>query len=288
MKVKLVTDASALLPYEMMIEENIGFLQSLILMDGKEYRELTEIDRVEFINSLSTIDPYPTSSQVPLQDALTTFEKAVEDGYDEILYLALTPLISSHMNIARLAAKKVKNKIKVTIYQTDLTCGSQGAMVYRALQLLKKGKTVAEITSHLDSIKESIYTIGTTGELVSLFRTGKVKRGSIKGIMTSLLRLKPIVEINTKEGVVGIAVALNYKQALNKIIELMRAKINPELTYDLFLVDALNPELKQKIEKKITEAFNIKDVHNWEMSPVVCLTSGKGAVMATVCPSLED
>jgi len=287
MKVKLVTDASALLPYEMMIEENIGFLQSLILMDGKEYRELTEIDRVEFINSLSTIDPYPTSSQVPLQDALTTFEKAVEDGYDEILYLALTPLISSHMNIARLAAKKVKNKIKVTIYQTDLTCGSQGAMVYRALQLLKKGKTVAEITSHLDSIKESIYTIGTTGELVSLFRTGKVKRGSIKGIMTSLLRLKPIVEINTKEGVVGIAVALNYKQALNKIIELMRAKINPELTYDLFLVDALNPELKQKIEKKITEAFNIKDVHNWEMSPVVCLTSGKGAVMATVCPSLE-
>ncbi|MHA1259633.1 MAG: DegV family protein, partial [Candidatus Heimdallarchaeaceae archaeon] len=103
---------------------------------------------------------------------------AIKDGYDEILYLGLTPLISSQMNVARLAAKRMKGKINITLYETDLTCGSQGAMVYRALELLKRGKTVKEIIAHLDDLKEKIYTIGMTGDTITLFKTGKVKRGS--------------------------------------------------------------------------------------------------------------
>lgn len=288
MKIKLVTDASCLLPQEIMEEENIGIFESILLIEGKEYRELTELDRKKFILSLHNADPYPTSSQVSAQDVIDVYNKAIEDGFDEILYLSLTPNISSHMNVARLAAKKVKDKIKVTIYQTDYTCGSQGAMVYHAMKLLKKGKSSDYIISYLDELKPKIYTFGVTIDLESLFKSGKVKRGSAKGILVSLLRMKPIVEINTEDAVIGIGAGISLKSAIKKLIKEIETKTDSDTQYDLYMADTLNPELVQQLVQEIKKVRKIKETHYWEISPVVALSSGNGAVMATLCPILKE
>ncbi|MHA1397620.1 MAG: DegV family protein [Candidatus Heimdallarchaeaceae archaeon] len=288
MKIKLVTDASALLPKKLMEEENIAYFESIILINEQPVRELTELNREEFINSLSTADPYPTTSQMDFQDALDVYEQAIKDGYDEILYLGLTPLISSQMNVARLAAKRMKGKINITLYETDLTCGSQGAMVYRALELLKRGKTVKEIIAHLDDLKEKIYTIGMTGDTITLFKTGKVKRGSAKGIMVSLFNMKPIAEINTRDGFIGIGAAFSEKSAMKKMIKEITARTQPNKEYDLFMADALNPELMDWFASEIKKVRKIKQTFFWEMSGVMALSAGKGAVTATISPSLEE
>jgi DegV family protein with EDD domain len=288
MKIKLVTDASSLLPKKFMDDEKIAYFESIILINEEPKRELTEINREEFINSLSTLDPYPTSSQMSTQDAIDVYEQAIKDGYNEILYLGLTPLISSHMNIARLAAKRVKGKIKITHYPTDLTCGSQGAMVYRALELLKAGKSVPEITDHLDKLKEDIYTVGMTGDVITLFQTGKVKRGSVQGIMVQLFKMKPIAEVNTKEGFIGIGAAFSEKSAMKKMIKEIAIRTHPDKEYDLFMADSLNPELMEWYIEEIKKVRKIKQIFYWEMSAVMALSAGKGAVTATISPSLEE
>lgn len=288
MKIKLITDASALLPKKLMEDEGIDYFESLVVIEGEPKRELTEINRKEFVDSLATADPYPTTSQMNTQDALDSFEKAIKDGYDEILYLGLTPLISSQMNVARIAAKRVKGKIKITHYPTDLTCGSQGAMVYRAIELLKRGKSVEEITAHLDDLKEDIYTIGMTGDVISLFKTGKVKRGSVKGIMVSIFDMKPIAEVNTKDGFIGIGAAFSEKSAMKKMIKEIGIRTHPDKEYDLFMADAYNQELMDWFVKEIKNVRKLKQVFYWEMSPVMALSAGKGAVTATISPSLEE
>ncbi len=288
MKIKLVTDASSLLPLKLMEEENIGVFESILLIDGKEYRELTELNREEFILSLHDADPYPTSSQVSAQDVLDVYNKAIEDGFDEILYLSLTPKISSHMNVARLAAKRVQDKIKVTIYQTDYSCASQGAMVYHAMKLLKKGKSTDEIISYLDELKHKIHTVGVTVDLESLFKSGKVKRGSAKGILVSLLKMKPIVEITIEDAVIGIGAGISLKSAIKKLISVVETKTDSDTQYDLYMADTLNPELAKDLEQEIKKVRKIKETHHWEISPVVALSSGNGGVMATLCPVLEE
>ncbi|MFW9853394.1 MAG: DegV family protein [Candidatus Thorarchaeota archaeon] len=288
MRIKLVTDASSLLPLKLMKEENIGFLESLLVIEGKEYRELTELDRTEFIESLHDKDPYPTSSQVLPQDAVEVFNQAVAEGYDEVLYLGLTPVISSQMNVVRLAARPFEKKIKITHYPTELAVGPQGAMVYNALKLLKKDKSVEEITSYCDGIKHDIYSIGVTIDVESLFKSGKVKRGSAKGILVSLLKMKPIAHFTIEEGMIGIGAGLSYKSAIQKMIIEIKKRTNPKLTYDLFMCDALNPDLVKDYEKEIKKVIKINETHYWEMSPVMALSSGKGAVMATLCPALKE
>lgn len=288
MKIKLLTDASALLPLKFMKEENIGFFESVLLIEGEEYRELTGLDRTEFIESLHDRDPYPTSSQVLPEDAIEVFNQAVNEGYDEVLYLGLTPVMSSQMNVVRLAAKRFEKKIKITHYPTELAVGPQGAMVYNALKLLKKGKSVEEITSYCDSIKHDIYSIGVTIDVESLFKSGRVKRGSAKGILVSLLKMKPIAHFTIEDGVIGFGAGLSYKSAIKKMVAEIQKRTDPKLTYDLFMCDALNTDLVKVYEKEIKKVIKINEIHYWEMSPVMALSSGKGAVMATVCPTLDE
>jgi DegV family protein with EDD domain len=287
MKVKIVTDASCLIPKETIEKENIGIFESLIMIGEKEYRELTELDREDFLNKLRTFDPYPKSSQVSMQNVLDVYNSAIEEGYDEVLYLGLATTMSSHVNMGRLGAKKFNDKIKITIYQTDLVSGSQGCMVYNTIRLLKKNKTVEEIINYLDSVKEKIYTIGVAVDMESLFKSGRVKRGSAKGILATLLKMKPLAEINTKDGVIGVGAGTSFDSAIKKMIQKIKEHTDPNLTYDLFMSDALNPELMKKYEEAVKKALKINDTHYWEMSPVMAMSTGKGAVTATVCPVLE-
>ena len=288
MKIKLVTDASALLPIEFMKKENIGFLESLIIIDEKEYRELTELDFEEFVNNLHEQDPHPTTSQVKPEDALNVFKQAIEEGFDEVLYLGLTPKISSQLNVARLASKTVQKKIKVHLYQTDLTVGSQGAMVYNAWKLLKKGKSAEEIMEYLDDLKKKVYTIGVTVDIQTLFKSGKVKRGSAKGILVSLLNMKPIAHCTIEDGFIGYGAGTSYKSALKKMIAEIERRTEPNKEYNLFMADALNKEFAKKYAEAIKKVRKIKEVHYWDMTPIMANSSGKNAVTATIAPVVEE
>ncbi len=288
MKIKLVTDASSLVPLEFLQKEKIGFLESVLLIDEKEYRELTELDFEKFVKSLHDLDPYPTTSQVKPEDAVNVFKQAIDDGYDEILYLGLTPKVSSQMNVARLAAKTLKKKINIHIYPTEVTCGSQGAMTYIAWKLLKQGKTSEEIMAYLDDLKQKIYTIGVTVDIETLFKTGKVKRGSAKGILVSLLKMKPIAHITLEDGFIGYGASLSYKSALKTMIAEIEKRTDPDQEYDLYMADALNKEFAEVYADEIKKVRKIKDVHYWSMSPVMALSAGQDAVTATIAPVVKE
>ena len=287
MKIKLVTDASCCIPKEIYDKEKIGIFESVIMYEENECRELTELSRTEFLNGLKSFEPYPTSTQVSGKDVLDVIEKTIEEGYDEIFYLGLAATVSSQMNVVRLTTKRVKDKIKVTIYPTELVSGSQGSMVYNTIKLLKQGKSIEEITAYLDSIKEKIYTIGVAVDMESLFRSGRVKRGSVKGIMASLLKMKPIAEINTQYGVIGVGANRSFNGAIKFMINQIKAHTDSDITYDLFMSDAQNPELMKQYEEEVKKILKIKEIHHWEMSPVMAMSTGNKAVTATVCPTLE-
>ncbi|MHA1687410.1 MAG: DegV family protein [Candidatus Heimdallarchaeaceae archaeon] len=285
MKIKIITDSTTCLPKEFVENENIGLLESKIMLDGREYKELTNLKREEFIESLQLLEPYPTTSLASPQDALNLFEQAIKDGYDEIFYIGLSPNVSNQFNSAKVAAKRAKNKIKVTLYQSGLMGPSQGVMVYKAVDLLKEGKSVEEIVDYLDELKTQVYTVGLSADFNTLFRTGKVKKGVGITIAASVLSLKPVFEINLEEGVVGIGGGAGYSGAMKKMREAMLGKTSEKTIYDLFVTDALAEKKRiNEVVQMIRQALPIRKVHYWKLPPVITWAVGKGAIMATVTP----
>jgi DegV family protein with EDD domain len=221
------------------------------------------------------------------QDYTDAFEKAFNEGYDEILHIGLSFNISNALNSATVASKEFKDK-EITIYDCGVMGPSQGVMVLMADKILKNGKSVEDAVKFLDSMKGGIYGIGCSSSFDILFKTGRVKKGAGITIISKLLRLKPLFELNFKEGVVGLGGGKGYKDAIKMIISNIQEKTDDNIEYDLIMGDAIGPNLMKKLEDEIVKVRKIRNIYYWPIVPMMAHTLGKGCAMATLGPTLED
>ncbi|MCG3220572.1 MAG: DegV family EDD domain-containing protein [Candidatus Heimdallarchaeota archaeon] len=287
MKVKLVTDSHACLPIDFMKKENIGYLESLMIIEDKDYKELSEIDRDDFIKQIPNFDPYPKTSIGSPQHALDIFEQAIKDGYEEIFYIGVSPTISNQYNSAMIAAKKVKEKIKVNLYECGLSTASQGALVLNAVKMLKKGKNVSEVIEELDKLKIYTHTLGMSQSFEALFKTGKIQKKMSLNVISKLMKLKPMFEVILDEGVQSRGAGKGNKGALQKVYERMEELAQEGIEYDLILSDVNNTHHFKTIEEELRKIISIKDVHFWKISPVVFHSLGTESIQITISPHVN-
>ncbi|MHA1304317.1 MAG: DegV family protein [Candidatus Heimdallarchaeaceae archaeon] len=283
-----MADSTVTIPKAYLDKENIAVFESLILVDDKFRKELSEIDVDEFIEKLDSMNPVPTTSFGSPQDAFEIFNKVIEEGYDELLYPFLTPEISSQVNSARIASKMVDGKLKIHFYPTQLAGPSQAPFILYGQQLIKEGKSIQEITSFFDKVKPYIFTVGLANDFSSLFRTGKVKKDAKMTLVTTILNLKPLFVIPLDKGVIGFDGGIGFKDAMKKIKKKIIAETNSDLEYNLIISHSHAIDRGKKLEELVREIRKIKDVQYWTLPPVIVNTVGKGAVMVTLYPTLES
>lgn len=287
MKVKIVTDSHACLPMEFMKKENIGYLESLMIIEEKDYKELSDINRDDFIKQIPIYDPYPKTSIGSPQHALDIFEQVIKDGYEEIFYIGVSPTISNQYNSAKLAAKKVDKKIKVTLYECGLSTASQGALVFNAAKLLKKGRNVSEIIEELNKLKINTHTLGMSQSFEALFKTGKIQKKMSLNVISKLMKLKPMFEVVLDEGVQSRGAGKGNKGALQMIFERIEELVQDDTEYDLFLSDVNNTHHFKKIEEELGKIVSIKDTHYWKIPPVVLHSLGTESIQITISPHVN-
>ncbi len=286
MKVKIFTEVTTFIPDELAKKYNIDFVEFSLLIDGKFFKEKSEINREEFINTMNEMDPYPTSSMANPNDYLEAFQKAVNEGYDEILYIGITTNLSQSQNSAKLASKQIK-KAKVTIYDSEIMGACQGIMVLSAAHLYQKGKSTDEVIKYLDSIKEKIYGAGISASFEVLFKTGRVKKGAAISVISTIMRLKPMFELNYEKGITSLGGGRGYKGAIKILTENFLEKTDENLEYILIMSDAIGPDLMKKIETEVCKIRNIKEIFYWPITPMAAHTLGKGCALAVIGPSWE-
>lgn len=288
MTIKIIGDSSACMPKEFMDKEGIGYLQQKVVFDdGKEYKELTDINREDFIKELSKYKPYPKTAYGSPAEAMEVFEKAIEEGHKEILYIGVSPKLSSQINSAKIASKKLKDKAKITLYESGLSTASQGSLIFIASKLLKKGESVSNIIKQMDKYREQIYTVGASTSFDELFKTGKIQKKVSLSVMSKVLRLKPMFEIVLHDGARGIGAGSGFKGALNKAIAKIDEKMSKDIEYDLILCKAGSTKFFDYTEEKVREILKIKDVIHWETAPVVVHSLGANSIQITVLPHID-
>ncbi len=287
MKIKITTDVTTSIPKEIADKNDIEFVEFYLNINGKPTKELSEINREKFMNEAKFMTPYPTSNFPSPQNYLEAFQKVEDNGYDEILHIGLSLNISGALNSARVAAKRIK-KTKITVYDSGIMGPSQGTMVLMARKLLKKGKSVEEVIKYLESEKLKIYGAGCSENFDILFKTGRVKKGAGITVMSSLMRLKPLFELNFEKGVTGIGGGMGFRGAIKKIVANIIEKTDDKITYDLFMTDAGAPKLLKRLEEEIVKVRKIKNIHYWPMVSMMIHTCGKGSIIGTLSPTLDE
>ncbi len=250
---------------------DIDIIRIHVNFKGKEYLEGYDLDPVEFYSELETLDDPKNNlpfTAMPTREAIMAhYDKAVDEGYDEVIVIALSSALGGTYNLLRLIAEEYAEKIKITVIDCKITCFGEGLLAIKAAELAEKGVDGDTIIKEIRWMMKYQEFLGVDGRLDYLIYNGRLKGG--KALMGKMLSICPVIHFNKEGEIVSLQSVRTQKKALKQTCEILKGIIGeraPEdyLLWHVYTGRSLLTELVE-IEKDYGIATNHEDVI---MSPV--------------------
>lgn len=250
---------------------NIGIIRIHVLFNGKEYLEGFDLDPVDFYKQLETIDApkdhLPKTAMPTVETLRKQFDEAYAEGYREIIIIALSSYLGGTYNEIRLVAEDYKDKLKITVIDSKITCFGEGLLAIKAAEMVEKGIPTETIVKEIEWMMRHQEFLGVDGRLDYLIYNGRLKGG--KALMGKMLSICPVVYFSHEGELAPLCSVRTQKKALAKTCETLKQMIGdrkPEdyLLWHVYTGPSLLVTLKE-IEKEYGITTNHEDVI---MSPV--------------------
>ena len=278
---KIVTDSAADLPMEDIKEYGIEVAPLSIQFSEGEIRA-DEITPDEFYDRLRAMVPkIPTTSQPSAGFFSKIYQKIAAPG-DEILSIHISSGLSGTLESARLGAGQVK-EILVTPVDSLTLSGGQRFQVLAAALAVKAGWTKQAILDRLDQIRVNTELIYTLETLDYLARGGRI--GRVQAIAGSILHLKPIINVDKRDGkynTVGKERTLN--KAMKKIVDHLVKEYGVDTPLWVTVLHGQFQEQAEQLADLIRECLAVSKLEILRISPVLGVHTGPGIVGAAVVP----
>ena len=274
MRTKVLCTSTGCLDYapkRYLEEHDIGIIRVRVLFNGKEMLEGLDLDPVEFYQQLETLEDTKNNlpktampSRVEIQEH---FDKAIADGYDEIIVVSISSGLGGTPNLIRLTAEDYKDKIKITVIDTKITCFNEGYIAIMVSEMVKKGIPTETIIKEVEWVKRRQQLIGVDGKLDYLIYNGRLKGG--KAFLGKMLSICPVVAFNRNGEIEPLCSVRTQKKALAKSCEIIKEKIGDRSPEDYLLLHVYTGRSLVDKLVEIEKDFGIKCNHESViMSPV--------------------
>ena len=272
-KIKIMCTSTGCIEYAPERYRNLGIdiIRIHVLFEGKEYLEGLDLDPVKFYERLETIeDPknnLPSTAMPTTQALYDHFNAAIDEGYDEVIVFTLSSALGGTYNKICLIAEEFKEKIKIHVIDTKITCFGEGLLAIKAAEWAKAGKTSDEILKEVAWMMRRQEFVGVDSRLDFLIYNGRLKGG--KAFLGQLLKICPVIHFSREGEIVALESVRTPKKALGRMCEIVKEIIGdraPEdyILFHIYTGPSLLPTLKE-IEPKYELATNHEAII---MSPV--------------------
>lgn len=271
MKVAIVTDSTADLPQQIIKKLGIGVVPLYINVGEKSYLDGVDMTREEFYTRLPSFDSHPTTAVPGIDAFLSVFRLAVEKGADAIISLHIGKALSNTVDVARMAAEKVK-EIPVHVFDPGNLSLGTGLLVQHAALMAEAGEKVQDILAEVADKAKRTYTFAVLSTLEFLRRSGRLSNFMFG--LGSILVLRPILKMN--DGVTDMERTRTDNGAFKKLIDLVEELGELE---QLAFVHTHAPEKLERLQRE-AEYLVPQGIAPMvgEVTPVIGAHIGPGAV----------
>ena len=276
-KIAIVMDSTAYLPDELTKELNIRTVYLNIVIDGNSYKEVIDMPLDKYYDYLK--DPnnsFPTTSQPAIGEVVSCLEKLKEEGYTDVIAIALSSGISGTFSSYSVADLMVDG-INVYPFDSEVACHPEGYYAIKAAMLIKEGKNSKEIIAALDEMKKVSKAYFMADDLSHLQRSGRLN--GAQAMVGNLLQVKPLLHFEDKV-IVPFQKIRTYKKVVLRIYELFdefyRQHKDENISVCILHVDAL--EKAEEIKNYMKEVYPNVNVEIDAITPVVSTHLGIGAI----------
>ena len=286
-RIAVVTDSNSGITQQQAENMGITVLPMPFYIDEQLYLEGITLKQEAFYEKLEQDAAICTSQPSPA-DVMETWERLLQD-YDEVVHIPMSSGLSNSCQTAMVLAREFKGRVYVVDNQRISVTQSQA--VLDALELLKAGKTGAQIKEILEAEKmeSSIYI--TLETLKYLKKGGRITPAA--AALGTVLNLKPVLQIQG-EKLDAFAKARGKKQAKKIMIKAMKedlktrfADYNKKGLMCLEAAYAGNEEEAQEWKEELEKEFSGMEVHMDPLSLSVACHIGKGAIAVAVSKKVE-
>jgi len=270
MKVAIITDSAAnLLPEYILKHKNLFIVPLTIMIDGKSYRDQTEISADQVYAKLDTSTV--TSSLPSMGDLDQLLHRLKEEGYTDIIAINLSSGLSGTYNAFRLLFQE-HQEIHIAHYDSKTLGGGLGYIVEYAVELVDAGKSVDDIVPLLQQLRFhdslAMYTINT---LKHLRKGGRI--GKVEGTIGDILHIKPVITVNDE----GVYVTLGKAFGLNRSLLTMKHLFIDKFGDDLmdFTVHYGSDRPKAvELAEMMKRELNVRELTVSPLTPVLGIHTG--------------
>ncbi|WRS27286.1 DegV family protein [Oscillospiraceae bacterium MB08-C2-2] len=275
---KLVTDSSCDLPLDYLAENDIGSVELLYTIGGKEYAAYDAAMPIGTLYQRMRDGEMPQTAQVNVESMRSFFENILTQGLD-VLYLGFSSGLSGTCQSGQIAAKELAAEYpQRKIIVVDTLCASlgQGLLVHLANQKKQQGMSIEEVAQWAEDTKLHLVHVFTVDDLMHLHRGGRVSKAS--AIMGSMLGIKPILHVDNAGRLIPIHKVRGRRQSLNYLVEYAAANMGQWHNEVFFISHGDCLEEAQYVAKVMEEKTGIKPGIIDYVGSVIGTHSGPGTM----------
>ena len=192
MPVAVVTDSTAYLPDDLVLQHDIEVVPLYVVLAGRSGQEGSDVSPADVARSLAVRGQQVTTSRPTPGDFVAAYRRRLAQGATSIVSVHLSSELSGTWDAARLAAAQVGEHVVTVVDSRSAAMGSGFAVLAaaRAAAAGADARTVAEAARVTAAATCTFFVVDT---LEHLRRGGRI--GSAAALLGTALAVKPVLHV---------------------------------------------------------------------------------------------
>ncbi len=199
--IRIVTDSASDLPQDVADRLNIDVVSLSVRFGEDEFTDRVDLTSDEFWAKCKASKTLPETAAPSPGAFQLAYERALSDGCDGVLVIALSEALSATHQSAMLAKNAVAEKIPVRVVDSQAVSMAQGLLAIEVAEFAKTGASLDDLEKLALELTNKIGVVAMLDTLEHLQKGGRV--GGAKALMGQVLSIKPLIEL--KDGIVSEA-----------------------------------------------------------------------------------
>ncbi|QOY34427.1 DegV family protein [Anaerobacillus isosaccharinicus] len=278
-KVKIITDSTADIPSSIVEELDITVVPLKVLFGEETFEDGVDINATQFYEKLASEQVIPTTSQPTPYQFEEVYKEVAREEETQIISIHLSAKLSGTYQSAFIAKDMVKDQIDVTVVDSKRASYAIGIIVVEVARLAKSGATKEQCLTRLDELLSTSVIYFMVDTLEFLQKNGRI--GKASALFGSLLKIKPILSLNSDGEVFPFDKVRGQKKALAKVYDFFDKDFGTQPIH-VGISHANAMDVATEIMLEMKSRFNVKSDIITEIGPVIGAHVGPGAIAVTV------
>lgn len=213
-RIALITDSTCDIPAALLAQYGIYVQAHIVIWGEHQYRDRLEIQPEEFYRRLGADAVMPTTSQATVADFSMMYQKACDDGAEEIVVISVSSQLSGAYQSAMGAVEFAR--VPVRVFDSRMVTMGLGWQVLAAARARESGGDAADMLAAADRVRRRVQLYICLDTLEYVYRGGRI--GNASRFVGTLLNIKPLITVDHDSGIVEpVSMAMTRRKSVDML-----------------------------------------------------------------------